>query len=125
MTCRKSLFLPAVLVAAASLTTPTTGAQNRPEPVRSVRMYVFDNGHIRGLDLKLFGFAKEELKEVDFVNISYLIVHPKGTLQFDAGAVPDSHFKADGSPVTEGIMSATKPLKPQMAAAGYAPSDVT
>ena len=44
---------------------------------------------------------------------------------FDAGAIPDSHFKADGAPVTEGIMSASKPLKPQLAAAGYSPADVT
>ena len=43
---------------------------------------------------------------------------------FDAGAVPDSHFKADGAPITEGIMSASKPLKPQLKAAGYSPADV-
>jgi glyoxylase-like metal-dependent hydrolase (beta-lactamase superfamily II) len=52
-------------------------------------------------------------------------VHPLGTLMFDAGAVPDSHFEADASPVVEGIVSATKPLLPQLAAAGYAPGDVT
>ena len=34
-------------------------------------------------------------------------------------------FKPDGGTVTEGIMSATKPLKPQLAAAGYKPSDIT
>ncbi len=122
MTFRKGPFLFAVLVAAASL---SPSAQARREPVRSLRLYIFDNGAIRGLDPKLFGFTKEELKEVDFVNISYLIVHPKGTLKWDSGAVADGHFKADGGPVTEGIMSATNPLKPQMAAAGYAPSDVT
>jgi hypothetical protein len=35
---------------------------------------------------------------VDFTNTSYLIVHPKGTLMFDSGAVEDSHFKGDGAP---------------------------
>jgi glyoxylase-like metal-dependent hydrolase (beta-lactamase superfamily II) len=100
-------------------------AQNKPGAVTSPRLYIFDNGHIRGLDPKLFGFAREELKEVDFVNVSYLIVHPKGTLMFDAGAVEDSHFKPDGSPVTEGIMTATTPLLPQIAAAGYKPGDIT
>jgi glyoxylase-like metal-dependent hydrolase (beta-lactamase superfamily II) len=39
--------------------------------------------------------------------------------------VPDSHFTADGAPVTEGIMSATRPLKPQLAEAGYTPADIT
>lgn len=92
--------------------------------VTAPRIYVFDNGSIKGLDPKLFNFTREELKEVDFRNTSYLIVHPKGTLMFEAGAVPDSHFKGD-APVTEGIMSATKPLLPQLAAAGYKPADIT
>jgi N-acyl homoserine lactone hydrolase len=43
----------------------------------------------------------------------------------DAGAVPDSHFKSDGSPVVEGVVTATKPVLPQLAAAGYQPKDVT
>jgi glyoxylase-like metal-dependent hydrolase (beta-lactamase superfamily II) len=100
-------------------------AQRAQSTVASPRIYVFDNGVIRGLDPALFNFKREELAEVDFVNSSYLIVHPRGKLMFDAGAVADSHFKGDGSPVVEGVVTATKPLLPQLAAAGYAPSDVT
>jgi len=100
-------------------------AQTKPAPVKTLRLYVFENGFIRGLDTKLFNLPREEVKEPDFVNSSYLIVHPRGTLQFDAGGIPDSQFKADGSPVTEGVMSATKPLLPQLAAAGFKPSDIT
>jgi glyoxylase-like metal-dependent hydrolase (beta-lactamase superfamily II) len=98
--------------------------RSQPAP-QSPRIYIFDNGAISGLDPALFNFKREELGELDFVNVSYLIVHPLGTLMFDAGAVPDSHFEADASPVVEGIVSATKPLLPQLAAAGYAPGDVT
>src|SRR5512134_3627431 len=97
-------------------------AQNKPAPVTSVRLYVFENGFIRGLDTKLFNLARDEVKEPDFVNSSYLIVHPRGTLQFEAGGIPDSAFKGDGATVTEGVQSATKPLLPQLAAAGYRPS---
>jgi N-acyl homoserine lactone hydrolase len=100
-------------------------AQRSSTVPTSPRIYIFDNGAIRGLDPALFNFKREELEEVDFVNASYLIVHPRGTLMFDAGAVADSHFKSDGSPVEEGIVSATKPLLPQLAAAGYSPRDVT
>jgi glyoxylase-like metal-dependent hydrolase (beta-lactamase superfamily II) len=116
-----------LVVAAAALTfaAPVSWAQSARPAVKSPRIYIFDNGRISGLDPKLFNFTREELEEVDFVNTSYLIVHPKGTLMFEAGAVMDSHFKADGSPVVEGIMSATKPLAPQLAAAGYTPSDIT
>jgi N-acyl homoserine lactone hydrolase len=117
---------------AVAMLTLTTAQQRPPAlsgveraAVQSVRLYVFENGSIRGLDPKLFNFTREELKEVDFTNTSYLIVHPKGTLMFDSGAVEDSHFKGDGAPVTEGIMSASKPLLPQLASAGYKPSDIT
>ena len=116
-------------IAIASLATLAVSmsliAQTKPAPVKTVRLYVFENGFIRGLDTMLFNLPREAVKEPDFVNSSYLIVHPRGTLQFDAGGIPDSEFKADGSPVTEGVMSATKPLLPQLAAAGYTPSDIT
>lgn len=102
-----------------------TIAGSAQQSVTSVRMYVFDNGAITGLDTKLFGFAPNEVKEPNFVNVSYLVVHPRGTLQFDAGGIPDSHFKKDGETLKEGVLSATRPLRPQMKAAGYTPESVT
>ena len=122
MTFRR-VVLTVVGVAVATLS--LVSAQQRAAAVNSVRLYVFEAGAIRGLDPKLFNFTREELKEVDFTNIAYLVVHPKGTLMFDAGAIEDSHFKGDGAPVTEGILTASKPLLPQLTAAGYNPSDVT
>jgi N-acyl homoserine lactone hydrolase len=122
ISAHRPLAILAVLIA---LVGSVSGAQNRPAAVTAPRIYIFENGNIRGLDPKLFNFTAAEIKQPDFVNVSYLVVHPKGTLQFDAGAIPDSHFKGDGAPVTEGIMSASKPLLPQLAAAGYRPSDVT
>jgi len=110
----------ATLVAAA--VTAIGCAQQTPA---GPRIYVFENGAIRGLDPALFNFTREELKEVDLVNASYLIVHPRGTLMFDAGAIADAHLKDDGSEVTEGVVTASKPLLPQLAAAGYAPRDIT
>jgi hypothetical protein len=96
-----------VFAAAAS------SAQQTPAKVKTTRLYIFDNGAIKGLDPKLFNFTREELKEVDFRNTSYLIVHPRGTLMFDSGGIPDGQFKGN-EPATEGIMSATRPLLPQL-----------
>jgi N-acyl homoserine lactone hydrolase len=110
---------------ATSVAASSVQAQRVESPPASPRIYVFDNGAITGLDPGLFNFRREELREVDFVNASYLIVHPRGTLMFDAGAVPDSHFKGDGSAVVEGVVTATQPLLPQLAVAGYAPGDIT
>jgi len=115
----------AAIAATIALVMSMTPAAQTPPRVTALRLYVFENGFIRGLDTKLFNLPREEVKEPDFVNSSYLIVHPRGTLQFDSGGIPDSQFKADGAPVTEGVMSATKPLLPQLAAAGYKPGDIT
>jgi N-acyl homoserine lactone hydrolase len=114
------VFLAILAVAATSF----TSAQQRPAAPASPRLYIFDNGKITGLDPKLFGFTREEVKQPDFINVSYLVVHPKGTLMFDSGAIPDADIKVDGTAVTEGVVTASRQLKPQMAAAGYRPSDV-
>ena len=53
------------------------------------------------------------------------MVHPKGTLMWDAGAVPDNAFKPDGGPGTLRYATATKPLRSQLAELGYAPADIT
>jgi glyoxylase-like metal-dependent hydrolase (beta-lactamase superfamily II) len=112
------------LVACGIASATIVTASSEPAPPATPRIYIFDNGVIRGLDLALFNFTREEVGEVDFVNISYLIVHPQGTLMFDAGAVPDSAFERHEGPVVEGFVTATQPLLPQLAAAGYTPADV-
>jgi glyoxylase-like metal-dependent hydrolase (beta-lactamase superfamily II) len=125
MSSRKLLVttLQAVLAFAALAT--FAFSQTRPKPPKSVRLYVFDNGVIKGLDPATFHFKKEELATTDMVVCSYLIVHPKGTLMWDAGAIPDADLKADGSPVTQARFTATKTLRSQLAALGYTPQDIT
>ena len=119
----KRLVLALAVVAAAACSTGPE-AQNVPA-APPLRLYVFDNGEITGLDPKLFGFTREELKEVDFVNVSYLIVHPRGTVMFDTGGIGDEHFPPGGGGAKEGILTASQKLVPQMEAAGYKPSDIS
>jgi N-acyl homoserine lactone hydrolase len=97
----------------------------RPRVPKTVRLYVFDCGAIKGLDPGLFNFKKEELATTDLAVPCYLAVHPKGTLMWDVGVIPDSAFKDDGAPVTQGYSTATKPLKTQLAEIGYSPPDIT
>jgi len=100
-------------------------AQHHLQKVKSLRLYVFDCGVIKGLDSGLFNFKKEELAETELAVPCYLIVHPKGTLMWDVGVIPDTAFKDDGQPVTQGPSTATRTLKSQLAEIGYAPSDIT
>jgi N-acyl homoserine lactone hydrolase len=121
--CLRKIVAPALL--AFLVLAPFLLSQTRPKPPKSARLYVFDNGVIKGLDPATFHFKKEELATADMVVCSYLIVHPKGTLMWDTGAIPDADLKADGSPVTQERFTATKTLKSQLAAVGYAPKDIT
>jgi glyoxylase-like metal-dependent hydrolase (beta-lactamase superfamily II) len=61
-------------------------------------------------------------------------VHPKGTLIWDTGAVPDDSWKPTGSLVTQHIvlpdaqqrdLTMVKPLKTQLAELGFSPSAIT
>jgi glyoxylase-like metal-dependent hydrolase (beta-lactamase superfamily II) len=53
----------------------------------------------------------------------FLVVHPKGTLMWDVGAVPDNAFKGSG-PGTLRYATSTKTLTSQLAEIGYAPGDI-
>jgi glyoxylase-like metal-dependent hydrolase (beta-lactamase superfamily II) len=94
--------------------------------VTSLRVYLFDCGLIKGEDPLAYGLNQGDVKNADMVVPCYLIVHPKGTLMWDAGVIPDSAFKG-GKPVTEegDTVSSPKPLLPQLAALGYPAEKIT
>src|SRR5580765_6651798 len=99
-----------------------TSAQARPEPPKSVRMYVFDCGVLKIADpMPLFGLKKEEVAATDLSDAAYLIVHPRGTLMWEAGLVPDANIGAanarPGAPARR--------LQELLAEVGYKASDIT
>src|SRR2546430_369011 len=115
----------AVMLAAIAMSVLPLSAQKKAALPKSPRVYVFDCGTIKGLDPALFNFKKEEVVATDFFVSCFLVTHPKGTLMWDVGVVPDSAFKPGGAPVVEGISTVTKPLLPQLAEAGFTPADIT
>src|SRR5215510_7740018 len=118
--------LRSFLLVAAALTAVSATAQQktRPEPPKSVRLYILDCGKITGVGETAFGFQPGQLATTEMFTPCYLVVHPRGTLMWDTGEIPDRDFKAPG-PTTAGPFSITKPLLPQLAAIGYAPADIT
>ena len=111
----------AMLIGGGRLVLVAAG-QTRPAPPSSVRMYVFDAGVLRIADpLALFGLRKDQVAATDLADGAYLIAHPKGTLMWEAGLVPDA---AIGGPnARPGAPTTT--LKDAMAAIGYRPADIT
>jgi N-acyl homoserine lactone hydrolase len=91
------------------------------------RLYILDCGTISAMDPALFGLKKEEVAgDMTFVSPCYLIVHPKGTLAWDLGQVPDEKIKDDGTEAVEqGILKATRRLGPQLEALGHPIKDIT
>src|SRR6266446_6115367 len=111
MFSRKLFAMTLHALMAFAVLAPSASPQARPKPPKSVRFYVFDNGIIKDPDVTRFRFKKEEIAEPNFVVCSYLIVHPKGTLMFDSGSIPDANFKDGVTPTTLNHFVATKTLK--------------
>jgi N-acyl homoserine lactone hydrolase len=132
MSLALSVFVMAVTAVAAS-----PKPQHKAQPPNTVRLYVFDCGVIEGMDVGLFNFKKEELAETRMAVPCYLVAHPKGTLMWDVGAIPDSAIKDDGTPAIQPLafkprpgqpaafFRSTKTLRSQLAQIGYAPADIT
>jgi len=113
------------ILAIAAVASTVAQQRHRARAPKTLRLYVFDCGVIKGLDPALFNFKKDELAETELAVPCYLIVHPKGTLMWDVGVIPDSAFKNDGKPVTQGPSTVTRTLRSQLAEIGYSPSDIT
>ena len=105
-----------------------------PSLPSSVRLYVFDCGTLRIADLSRFQLKREEVATSDLSIACFLVAHPKGTLIWDPGAVPDADWKPGDGPVAHEIVlpdgqkrtvTLRRPLLAQLAEVGYAPSDVT
>jgi N-acyl homoserine lactone hydrolase len=96
-----------------------------PKPPKSLRLYIFDCGVIHTTNGDAYSLKKEEMGSTEMSIPCILVAHPKGTLMWDNGDIPDRAFPPGGGRATLGVVTQDKPLLPQMAAAGYAPADIT
>jgi glyoxylase-like metal-dependent hydrolase (beta-lactamase superfamily II) len=119
----RAILAFAVLILAITHASASLAADAPKTP----RLYILDCGTIAPMDPKLFGLTASEVnREVTFVTPCYLVVHPKGTLIWDVGQVPDQDIPDDGTEVVQqNILKATRRLAPQLAALGYEPKDIT
>jgi glyoxylase-like metal-dependent hydrolase (beta-lactamase superfamily II) len=115
-----------VITFVALVFTFSAAADAAPAAPKNLRWYILDCGTIAPMDPTLFGLQASEVKgDVHFVSPCYLVVHPKGTLIWDVGQVPDKDIPDDGTEVVQQrILKATRRLAPQLAALGYEPRDI-
>src|SRR5580704_3954685 len=62
------------------------------------------------------------VKTTDMSVVAYLVVHPRGTLLWDTGTIPDELVKPGGTTVARATV--TKTLTGQLAEIGYKPADI-
>jgi glyoxylase-like metal-dependent hydrolase (beta-lactamase superfamily II) len=117
----------------AAFAPQATARASAGKPV-SPRLYVFDCGTLDVADTGRFRLKREEVATDKLSVGCYLIAHPRGTLIWDTGAVPDSMVTSPGKPTRyrlllpdgqERNVTTTNTLKAQLAEAGYAPGDIT
>ncbi len=121
-----------VLSGAPQAPAKSAGAVPRQAPA-SARLYVLDCGvlNIDPAGVARYHVTEKEVVETRMPVPCFLVVHPKGTLLWDVGVIPDAEVEKaapkpafyDVNPVSHAVVSRT--LKSQLAALGYAPSDIT
>src|SRR6266540_453441 len=124
----------AVVLAVLAVHSNMSGsAQTRPAPPASVRLYVLDGGVLES-DPGRYKLTKEDVGTTQLSVAAYLVVHPKGVLMWDTGAITDADWTPTGKPSAQKLtlpdgqdrqVTIANGLLPQLKAAGYTPADVT
>ncbi|HEX6996795.1 MAG TPA: N-acyl homoserine lactonase family protein [Gammaproteobacteria bacterium] len=122
----------AALAFALLLSFAADGVAQAPAVV-SPRLYVLEGGVLRS-DPTRYRLRRSEVQAESLSVAAYLIVHPRGVLLWDAGAVPDDEriseeggveqrlVRKDGQ---ERFVTLGPSLRSQLEAAGFEPEDVT
>ena len=113
-----------------------SAAQNAPAPKaqapKTVRLYVFDCGllNISTEGVQRYHVTPAEVVETRMSVPCFLVAHPRGTLLWDLGVIPDGTVEAQPqgarsnvNPTAAAVVMRT--LKSQLAQIGYSPADIT
>jgi len=105
----------------------------RAQAPKTVRLYVFDCGllNITTEGVLRYHVTLAEVGETRMSVPCFLIAHPRGTLMWDLGVIPDAVVEAQSQGVARANNTAasaavvTRTLKGQLAEIGYRPADIT
>jgi N-acyl homoserine lactone hydrolase len=118
-------MMPAIVAAAVAAFAFAPANAQQPQRPPSLRLYVLDCGIITPANVDNYGFKSNEVADMRMITPCFLIVHPRGSLIWDTGEIPDSAFKDGVSPQKLNAFTVDRPLLPQLAAIGYTPANIT
>src|SRR5688572_20980937 len=107
-------------------------SQSRPPALATPRLYVLDCGMLtpNREGVERYHITMAEAGEIRMPVPCFLVAHPKGTLVWDVGVIPDAVVeaqpqgaRANVNPTVAAVV--TRTLKSQLAQIGYAVADVT
>jgi N-acyl homoserine lactone hydrolase len=119
---RLMMFMMMAMLAIPSVAIAQPG---KAQPPSSLRLYVFDCGRLDIPDITPYQLKREEIVTNVMSVPCFLVAHPRGTLMWDVGAVPDSAIPPGGTGTLRIYGTSNTKLVTQMAAIGYAPADIT
>ena len=104
-----------------------------PEPVKALRLYLFDCGVLVRSETNplRYGLQPNQVVNSNFADPCFLVVHPRGTLLWDVGIIPDAQIKPGGVEFPRGPLyprdsnRAERTLKSQLQEIGYEASRIT
>src|SRR5688572_18218786 len=122
----RTLLVAAVLMFIA-------GSSGDAQQITTPRLYVLDGGVLES-DPGRYRLSPNEVVTTQLSVAAYLIVHPRGTLMWDSGAIQDGSWTPTGSAVARRLVLSNSqdrqvtlraPLAAQLTAAGFAPETIT
>jgi N-acyl homoserine lactone hydrolase len=127
-------LLVVLLLAFGGLLGAQAPAPKKATPPGTVRLYVFDCGvlNISPEGVMRYHVTPAEVGETRMPVPCFLIAHPRGTLMWDVGVIPDATVERqaaaggahyDVNPTSAAVVKRT--LNSQLAAIGYRPADIT
>ena len=130
-------LIPRVIAAFLVLIVPFSAGAGAPSPAATLpgplRLYVLDCGSIHVADTARYELRREETETSELSVACFLVVHPKGALMWDVGAVPDSEWQPTGNAVVHHLslpdgqtrdIPLIRPLSEQLAEIGYPSSKI-
>ena len=128
---RRSAFVCLMLAVAAALAAQAPAS--KATPPKALRLYVLDCGllNISREGVERYHVTTAEVGETRMPVPCFFVAHPKGTLMWDVGVIPDDDVEKaaaggaryDVNPTAAAVVSRT--LRSQLAAIGYRPADIT
>ena len=92
-----------------------------PQTPSPVKLYIFDCGNLKSGNPDVL--TARGVTTTDMSVTAYLIVHPRGTLLWDTGVIPDELVQPGGT--TEARATVHKTLRDQLAEIDYKASGIT